>query len=171
MIGPMAAGSSRTLHLLRHAKSSWSDPALTDRDRPLSRRGIRNAALLARELAETPIAPDLVLCSHARHTGGDRAGTPRAAETRFEECLYGVSAGALLAELRLVPDRYPVALLLGHNPGLEALGRSSTPSSFDNRSRPAPSSPSSSLVSGTRSVQARAASPPASSRAGPSPRS
>ena len=57
-----------TLTLFRHAKSSWATPGLPDFDRPLAPRGEEAAPLMAAFLAESGLAPDLVLCSSARRT-------------------------------------------------------------------------------------------------------
>src|SRR5271166_6291051 len=55
----------KTLHLLRHAKSSWKDPNLDDHDRPLNKRGRQTAKLIAAYFRRAKIAPDLVICSTA----------------------------------------------------------------------------------------------------------
>lgn len=113
------------LYLLRHAKSSWDDPALADHDRPLAPRGRRNGAALAEHVTREGIAPDLVLCStalRARETlalllpalGGE-------AEIQLEDELYGATADELLARLRAVPAAVTSVLIVGHNPGLESL--------------------------------------------------
>ena len=52
-----------TLSLLRHAKSSWKNPTLPDRERPLATRGVTDAPLMGRTMTEHGIDPDLVLCS------------------------------------------------------------------------------------------------------------
>ena len=52
----------RTLHLLRHAKSSWDDLGIRDHDRPLSGRGERAAAAMAAYFRQVGVTPDLVLC-------------------------------------------------------------------------------------------------------------
>ena len=57
-----------TLSLLRHAKSSWKNPTLADRDRPLATRGETDAPVMGKAMAERGIDPDLVLCSSARRT-------------------------------------------------------------------------------------------------------
>ena len=56
----------KTLVLVRHAKSSWGKPGLEDRDRPLSRRGKRDAPRMGKRLAKQGVKPDLVLSSPAR---------------------------------------------------------------------------------------------------------
>lgn len=114
-----------TLHLLRHAKSSWDDLRVRDHDRPLSDRGERAAAAMAAYMRQSGIAPDLVLCSSARRTVDTlarlRSGLPDplTVETRRE--LYEVGAANLLEVLRRVPDTTGVVMLVGHNPGLEDL--------------------------------------------------
>jgi phosphohistidine phosphatase len=125
MIGAMSGKTPRTLHLLRHAKSSRDDPALADRDRPLSRRGLRNAAVLAERLSGAGFAPELVLCSPALRTRETFAAIEpalaAAPEIRFEERLYGAGAEEIVAVLRSVPDAVGSVLVIGHNPGLEDL--------------------------------------------------
>jgi phosphohistidine phosphatase len=115
----------RRVYLLRHAKSSWKDRSLPDRDRPLAGRGKRAAKVMAGHFEAEGIRPDLVLCSPARRTRetlerveaafGDRV------EARFEEALYGASEASLLARLRALPPEVDSVMVVGHNPGLEDL--------------------------------------------------
>ncbi len=56
----------RRLLLMRHAKSSWDEPALADHDRPLAPRGLRDAPRMGRWLARKGLLPDRILCSTAR---------------------------------------------------------------------------------------------------------
>ncbi|MGH2945214.1 MAG: phosphohistidine phosphatase SixA [Solirubrobacteraceae bacterium] len=114
----------KRLYLLRHAKSSWKEPGLSDHDRPLAGRGRRAANAIARHLREQGIEPQLVLCSPARRARetlepiepalGRRA-------VRVEPELYGASVGALLEQLRAVRDDLESVMLVGHNPGLQQL--------------------------------------------------
>ena len=115
----------KRVYLLRHAKSSWKDGSLADRDRRLARRGRRAAKAVARHLEAERIRPDLVLCSPARRTRetlelvegafGDRV------ETTLDEALYAASEAGLLARLELLPEEVGSVMLIGHNPGLENL--------------------------------------------------
>ena len=115
----------RTLFLLRHAKSSWSDPTLADQERPLSARGRRDAKRIARHLAQLAIEPDLVLCSPAQRTRETldlvRPALDASTSMIFEVELYGASADTLLDQLRGVPDGVESVLLIGHNPGVQDL--------------------------------------------------
>jgi phosphohistidine phosphatase len=56
----------KTLFLIRHAKSSWDDTALPDKDRPLGDRGRRDAPKMGKRLAKRDVKPDLILSSPAR---------------------------------------------------------------------------------------------------------
>jgi phosphohistidine phosphatase len=110
----------RTIYLLRHAKSSWDDPALTDRQRPLAPRGRRDAKRIAKHLERLEIEPELTLCSSAVRTRETLDLLRFGARTvRFEDELYGASAGELLDRLRHVPEQTASVMLIGHNPGLQ----------------------------------------------------
>jgi phosphohistidine phosphatase len=113
----------RTLHLLRHAKSSWADPGQADRDRPLAPRGRRAARRVAALLEGRAV--DLVLCSPAARTTETlalvRPALGDGTQVLVEEELYGAGARQLLARLRLLPERTSSVLVVGHNPGLQEL--------------------------------------------------
>ena len=113
----------KRLALVRHAKSSWADPALADHDRPLNSRGRRAAALVGQHLHAEGMDPDLVLCSsatRARQTLELFELAP-ATEIVIEDQLYGAAAHELLARMRRIPARVGSAMVIGHNPGLEEL--------------------------------------------------
>jgi phosphohistidine phosphatase len=110
-----------TLYLLRHAKSSWSNPTLPDHERPLAPRGLRDAKRIAKHLRRLEVRPALVLCSSAtrtRETFGLIQPALGDASVQVEEELYAASSDALLERLRAVPDEVGSLLLIGHNPGL-----------------------------------------------------
>jgi len=114
----------RTLYLLRHAKSSWDDPALPDDQRPLAPRGRRDGKRIAEHLRREEIEPELVLCSSAARTRETLELLRPAlggATILVEDELYGASSDQLLARIRLVPDEVTSVLVIGHNPGLHEL--------------------------------------------------
>ena len=115
----------RRVYLLRHAKSSWKDRSLADRDRPLAGRGKRAAKAVASHIEAEGIRPDLVLCSPARRSRETlervEAAFGERVEARFEEVLYGASEAELLACLRALPPEVHSVMIVGHNPGLEHL--------------------------------------------------
>jgi phosphohistidine phosphatase len=123
-----AGGAGRRLVLLRHAKSDWPDVA--DHDRPLAKRGRRDAPAVGRWLGESSYAPDAVVCStalRARETwelasAGLRTAVPGASPTvRFESRVYEATVLGLLMLVREFPDEWGTALLVGHNPGMAEL--------------------------------------------------
>jgi phosphohistidine phosphatase len=114
----------RTLYLLRHAKSSWTDPTLPDRERALAKRGRRDAKLIAKHLRRLGGEPDLVLCSSAtrtRQTLELMLPGIGSATVLVEDELYAASSDELLARLRLVPNAVGSVMLIGHNPGIHEL--------------------------------------------------
>ena len=114
----------RQLLLLRHAKSSWSDPSIPDRERPLRKRGRNAAAILRTAIRSWELVPELVLVSPARRTMETLEallpleGSPT---VRVTEALYLASATHMLEILRGVSDPVRNILLIGHNPGLQDL--------------------------------------------------
>lgn len=118
----------RTLHLLRHAKSSWTDPGLGDHERPLAPRGRRAAMRVAHYANSHGIRPDLVLSSSALRARETlellMPALGPGAEVRFDDDLYGANADELLGRVRAVNDRITSLLLVGHNPGLQDLATS-----------------------------------------------
>lgn len=113
----------RTILLLRHAKSAWSDPRLDDHERPLTRRGERAAKAVADYIVRTGPHPDLILCSTAMRTRQTlaplvtRLPAP-APPISLEKSLYLASEDTLLAHLRAVTDDVSTVLLIGHNDGI-----------------------------------------------------
>ena len=113
------------IELLRHAKSSWDDPGLADRERPLARRGVKATARLREHLRRSGIAPDLVLCSPAARAveTWERVRDGLAGDMRvgIEAELYAASADQLLARLGQLPESAGSVLVIGHNPGIGEL--------------------------------------------------
>ena len=118
----------KTLHLLRHAKSSWDEPGVPDHDRSLAPRGHRATKLLAEHLRRERIAPALVLCSSAKRAlqtlEGIAPGFDTVVQTQVERGLYGASEGELLERLHRIPDTEESVMLIGHNPAIHGLALS-----------------------------------------------
>jgi phosphohistidine phosphatase len=114
----------RRLIVMRHAKSDWSS-GVDDHERPLARRGRREAGLAGDWLREQVADVGLVVCSsatRARQTWKRVAKRLDAVpELRVDDRLYGASDRQLRDVLRELPDATRTALLIGHNPGLEDL--------------------------------------------------
>jgi phosphohistidine phosphatase len=114
----------RRLHLLRHAKSGWTEN-VEDRERKLNGRG-RDEAERVGAVLPSAIGPlDVVLCSTARRTRETAAlvlgGFAPAPRTVFEDGLYLAGAAALLDRLARLGEADGSVLVIGHNPGLHEL--------------------------------------------------
>src|SRR5512145_290445 len=113
-----------TLALLRHAKSSWSDATALDRDRPLAARGLADAPLMGKALAERGIDPELVLCSSARRSRDtlDLVLPNLRVEPKvvYEDALYHASAEEMLGMLHGIEPGASRVLLVGHNPEIQS---------------------------------------------------
>jgi phosphohistidine phosphatase len=112
---------SRQLYVLRHAKSSWDDPGVSDHDRTLAPGGLKATKLLAKHLRERDIKPKLVLCSTAVRAQETLEGIGLDGARSIEEELYTATAGQWIARLTRVPDETESVMVVGHNPALQQL--------------------------------------------------
>jgi phosphohistidine phosphatase len=115
----------RRLLLLRHAKSSWSEPGASDHARPLNRRGEEAAPRIGAYLNRHKLVPDGVLCSTAtrtRETWNLVAAEMRAApEATYVERIYDATPRTLLDVFRQADAAARSVLVIGHNPGLQEI--------------------------------------------------
>lgn len=115
----------RTVFLLRHAKSSWSDSTLPDIERPLAPRGEQAAKKIARYVRKQKIHPALVLCSPSVRTRRTLEAIEPSLGTRctveFVPALYAASHHELIRQLQALNDSVASVMLVGHNPGLQEL--------------------------------------------------
>lgn len=116
----------KTLVLVRHAKSSWKDASLADRDRPLNDRGKRDAPEMGRRLAARGEAPDLIVSSPAARALAtarviaEAVGYP-VDRIREDERIYMAGPADLLGAIHDLDDDDDRVFLFGHNPGLTDL--------------------------------------------------
>ena len=119
----MASNSTRQLVLLRHAKSAWLDVA--DHDRPLAKRGLRDAPGAGRWLRQAGYVPDLVVCSTARRTSETwelaAAELGASPPVRFERRVYEANTDQLLQLVRESPATAGTLLVVGHEPTMSQL--------------------------------------------------
>lgn len=115
----------KILLLLRHAKSSWKEPAIADFERPLNDRGRKAAELVGKFIARQNINIDLVISSpavRARQTIDlVLRAAKRSPELRFDQRVYEGTPTRLLEITSQIEDDRKCVLLVGHNPGMEEL--------------------------------------------------
>ncbi len=116
----------RTLYLLRHAKSAWDDTELPDYDRPLNKRGLRDAPMMGEVFKVQGVQPELVYCSPSKRTaltaniilpmlGVDQK------RVEYVDELYETGLKSLLHILAETSNDIERAMIIGHNPGLTNL--------------------------------------------------
>lgn len=115
----------KRLLVLRHAKSSWKNQDLRDHDRPLNKRGKRDAPRMGRLIREQGLAPEWAISSTATRA---RVTLDLALEESGATCeairaegLYLATPADIVDVLRQTPDPVSRALVVGHNPGMEDL--------------------------------------------------
>ncbi|BBO93031.1 SixA phosphatase family protein [Desulfosarcina ovata] len=116
----------KTLHIMRHAKSSWKDAGLKDHQRPLNKRGKRAAADMGERFRGQGMAPDLLLSSDARRAMDTAEIICHALDLApsiiiADSLLYLASANRIEKMVRKLDDCWCRVILFGHNPGLTEL--------------------------------------------------
>lgn len=115
----------KTLYIIRHAKSSWSDFSLDDFDRPLNKRGKSNAPMMGERLHSKNIIPDLILSSPAKRAKNTAKIIAKEVgykkDTVFHESMYEATAKTIDTILKKTDDNNKVLFLFGHNPDLSIL--------------------------------------------------
>ena len=112
----------KTLRFLRHAKSSWKDTSLSDKDRPLNKRGVKSCKVMARELQElNPFSS--VFVSPAKRAVMTIEGLYNeinnpALHYVIDEDLYTFESSALIAWCQQLEDKFEDVLIVGHNPAM-----------------------------------------------------
>ncbi len=112
----------KTLTLVRHAKSSWKDTSLADRDRPLNKRGKRDAPEMGRRIVDAGIRPSLIVSSPAVRAWttariiANEIGYPLEFLQR-DSALYLASVNGILDVVVSQDAGFNNMMLIGHNPG------------------------------------------------------
>lgn len=115
----------KILMLMRHAKSTWSDEYPEDFERPLNKRGLRDAPKMGRLMAEQVVTPDCIITSAARRAVDTAAAV--ASTSGYEgglfvtRELYHAPANTYLELAGRQPDTVQRILMIGHNPGIGQL--------------------------------------------------
>ncbi|MEI5584064.1 MULTISPECIES: SixA phosphatase family protein [unclassified Agromyces] len=115
----------KTLVLVRHAKSAWDDPTLSDHDRPLNDRGRRDAPEMGRRLRERGTSPDAILSSTAVRARTTAEAIAEALDVGtavvLDDRLYGSSAETILDVVAELDDALTTAMVVAHDPGMSHL--------------------------------------------------
>ncbi len=113
----------KTLLLMRHAEASWERPGLTDHERPLHKRGRKDAKLIAKVMDANHLFPNLILSSTARRAVetveilAENLGYTN--EIIYSDALYMAEPDDFIGTLQKLGDEIDNVLIVAHNPGLE----------------------------------------------------
>ncbi len=116
----------KKLYLIRHAKSSWKNPGLEDFERPLSKRGLKDAATMGKILKKASLKPDMVITSPARRAQEtaeiivDKIGFS-IDRVVLEDDVYDATTYELIEIINNLDDQLDTVVLFGHNPGMTNL--------------------------------------------------
>ena len=115
----------KSILILRHAKSSWKLPDVNDHDRPLNKRGKRDAPHMGEIIQDKNLVPDFIISSTAKRAHSTAKAVAKAAgykgDITLNQSLYAAPPTAYIDVLHDLPNKYTRVLLVGHNPGLEQL--------------------------------------------------
>ena len=127
----------KTLYLARHAKSDWDDSSLSDFERPLKKRGEKDAPMMGKILHSKGVQPDLIISSPAKRAIS--TAYILALEMKYptekiiaNENIYEASTSELLDIIEQLDDKLKSVMLVGHNPSFTRLANYLTEQYFDN---------------------------------------
>lgn len=127
----------KTLYLIRHAKSDRSDGSLSDYDRPLNHRGMKDAPFMGSKLLEKGIYPDLILSSPALRAKTTALAIAEALSyptdsIRYDHALYASDVETILSLIRDVSPSVETLFVFGHNPEFTECANLLTDGDIDN---------------------------------------
>jgi phosphohistidine phosphatase len=130
-------GHMKTLLLIRHAKSSWDDPGLSDYERPLNERGKKDIPVMADRLYERGIRIDAFVTSPARRARKTAEQFAKRYKKEKDELLlktelYMAGDEAFYSVVEKLDERYDCVAIFSHNPGLTDFANSLTDVKIDN---------------------------------------
>jgi len=127
----------KILYIARHAKSDWDDSSLSDFERPLKKRGEKDAPMMGKILYSKDVQPDLIISSPAKRAISTAHILAREIKYPAEkivtnEDIYEASTSELLDIIEQLDDKLKSVMLIGHNPSFTRLANYLTEQYFDN---------------------------------------
>jgi phosphohistidine phosphatase len=115
----------KTLLIMRHAKSSWDDSSMPDRERPLNARGERDAPRMGKLLRREGMVPQAIVASDAVRAKATARAVAEASgfegEVEYSSALFGAGPETYREVLGKLPEQVDSVLVIGHNPASEEL--------------------------------------------------
>lgn len=127
----------KSIYIVRHAKSSWADLSTKDIDRPLNKRGIRDAPVMSKMCKDRNIIPDLMITSNAKRASETSLYFAKEFGISEDQIvingkLYHAPEDTYFEEAQILNDDINSVMMFGHNPGITYLANSVTDQYIDN---------------------------------------
>jgi len=127
---------SKILFLVRHAKSSWDDPSLSDFERPLNERGKKDAPEMAKRLHSKKIRIDAFVSSPAKRARQTckyftKEFDPKKKNTLQEPKLYEAGEESFYEVIEGFKNKWDSVAIFSHNPGITSFANSLTETHVD----------------------------------------
>lgn len=127
----------KQLFLLRHAKSSWDDPTISDLERPLNKRGKNDSFLMANVFKQLNLVPELIISSNAKRA---YSTAKRIASVLYDnknslivdDELYDASVESFMSFINSLNDNFDKIMLVSHNPVITIITNKLTNTSITN---------------------------------------
>jgi phosphohistidine phosphatase len=122
--------------LIRHAKSSWDDPSLSDFERPLNERGKKDAPEMAKRLGDKKLKIDALVSSpakRAKQTGKHftKEFDLKKKNILFEPKLYEAGEENFYDVIEHLKNKWDSVAIVSHNPGISSFANSLTETKID----------------------------------------
>ena len=115
----------KTIYFIRHAKSSWEDPILSDFDRPLNDKGLADAPKMGKKLQELGIIPNVIISSPAIRAQETAEIIKKEigffGEIIYNKKLYNATADEIVEVVHKLSHDLECVFIVGHNPGLNEI--------------------------------------------------
>jgi len=122
----------KIIYLIRHAKSAWNDSTITDYERVLNKRGLKDVSFMAKRLIELNFNSGLIICSPAKRTHQTLELIPKNIPILFDSSIYEASLNDLTGLIQKLPNEHCEVSIIGHNPSLTYLSNYLTNDFIDN---------------------------------------
>jgi phosphohistidine phosphatase len=122
----------KTVYLIRHAKSDWNNPELTDYERPLNKRGLTDLPIMAEKLLGLNFNPQLIVSSPAQRAMNTAELISKEKSILFDSSIYEASLEDLIHLINLLPEKHNEIAIVGHNPSMTYLSNYLTGNTISN---------------------------------------
>lgn len=116
----------KIVFIFRHSKADKDLVDIIDFDRPLSKKGLKDAENAGKVLRKYGVSPDIIIASAAKRTSQTASLIAKGVKypedaVKLQEDLYLADSGHMFDTIRALPNEYKKVVLIAHNPGVSTL--------------------------------------------------